>query len=907
MDNLSRLPVECLQLILDFIFPSYDYDYDYDHDQGHEPNSIRTLLSLCLVNRHMALVTLPYLYRDPFQLLYMTPHSEEGRPRSLRERNLLRTLLTNSRSNPSLACIHPAVASELDIDITTPTSKRKIRRQQRSNPIMQQHSNKNNAFRFDYLAHVRNLTPPRNNYRKWDRHDRLLLFNYLEQPNFSKVAMKYIHSPAYLAFCPPFRADPDCNRHSDPDMMLLYLYPIVVYRELIWSLSVPILEQLESLTLPLSDVQRYHNVLHRLRNLKWIHIVKDLKVGCRVCGYGNWTNIQESTTKEANDSLAQFLKDYALVFPGHRLDGVTCSLPGYHGEDWHNGIFEPPSLKHVDMDIIRALPPPNRLKVISPNKWPWIALHLHRTDMTLVRSIDWLPCLPDDYWRPARLRNFKPQRLLRWCRALESLVMKDLYKGCFDWAVEEKKDLQRLEQGAIGSQVHCGNNIHDSDSGGEYDDEAFHPDYFTHGLVPLAKVHLENCSMPSPDLDALIYAFSQSLESLLISSLQAPLTLPMIPLGRNWVDLPLLSHLEIHAANHRLVLDQHSFSRFPSLHTLILLDDNTLTYSCEDIVPCYAADRYRLETLRLTGWSALTFHPATLESTKALKMLCLANNRFSDRCFIPPVDELYRSYGLECTEDNSDGGAYGTRSVRLGPSIIRPHWTWDWYLPCLTYLSLGSEFAYRFEFKMLRGCPALEKLYLHIFTSDSTPHYRIISENDLFFIPSGTSGADGSCAEERGRIVVPKLHSLHMEGRWSCTDSSVLHQFLVEMFPCLDRLTVRGCWAAFDDDDGPDNGNRFTVATFVKLLRTSLSHVGLLTTDIRRLAVWPSRTVLSKEELERLRIFPLSYATKKRKDGKPEYTKGPKLLANRFICSGLEYVLMKEKTVRKKRGKSKQK
>ncbi|KAF9142771.1 hypothetical protein BGX30_002228 [Mortierella sp. GBA39] len=906
MDNLSRLPVECLQLILDFIFPSYDYNYNYNHDQGHKPNSIRTLLSLCLVNRHVALVALPYLYRDPFQLLYMTPHSRESRPRPLRERNLLRTLLTNSRSNPTLAYIHPAVASVLDIDITTPTSKRKIRRQQRSNPIMQQHSNNNNSFRFDYLAHVRNLTPPRNNYRTWDRHDRLLLFNYVEQPNFSKETMKYINSPDYLASCPPFRANPGCSRHNDPDMMLLYLYPIVVYRELIWSLSAPILEELESLTLPLSDVQRYHNVRHRLRNLKWIHIVKDLQIGCRVCGYGEFSDIQKSTTKEANDSLARFLKEYALLFPGHRLEGVTCSLPGYHGKDWHNGIFKPPSLNDVDMDIFHALPPPNRLRVISPDKWSWIALHLHRTDMTLVRSIDWLPRHPGNPLQPARFQSFKPQRLLRWCRALESLVMANLYKGCFDWAVEEKKDLQRLEQGAIGSRVHCGNNNRDSDPGGEHDDEAFHPDYFTHGLVPLAKVHLKNCSMPSPDLDALIYAFSQSLESLLISSLQAPPTTLMISFGHNWVDLPFLSHLEVYAANH-LVLDQHFFSRFPSLHTLILLNDNTLTYSCEDIVPCYAADLYQLGTLRLTGWSALTFHPATLESTKALKVLCLTNNRDSDRGFIPPVDELYRSYGLECTEDNGNGGAYGTRSAHLSPSIIRPHWTWDWYLPCLVYLSLGSEFAYRFEFKMLRGCPALERLYLHILTSDSTPHYRIISEDDLFFIPGRASGADGSSAEERGRIVVPKLHSLHMEGRWSCTDSSVLHQFLVEMFPSLDRLTVRGCWAASDDDDGPDNGNRFTVATFVKLLRTSLSHVELLTTDMRRLAVWPSRTVLSKEELERLRIFPLPHATKKRKNGKPEYTKGPKLLANRFICSGVEYVLKKEKAVRKKRGKNKQK
>ncbi|KAK5821480.1 hypothetical protein F5H01DRAFT_319018 [Linnemannia elongata] len=772
---------------------------------------------------------------------------------------------------------------------------------------MQQHSNNNNSFRFDYLDHVRNLTPPRNNYRKWDSHDRLLLFNEFQQPTFSKETMKYIHSPDYLASCPPFHANPDCSHHNDPEMMLLYLYPIVVYRELIWSLSVPILDQLESLTLPLSDIQRYYNVLHRLRNLKRIHFVKDLNMGCRKCGYGRLTDIQTSTTKEANDSIARFFKDYALLFPDHRLEGTTCSIPGYHGHDRHNGKLNPPLRDLVDKEILRALPPPNRLRVISPTKWTWISHHLHRTDMSRVRLIDWLPAFPDDPGWVAKSKRFKPQRLLRWCRALESLAMERPYKGCFDWAVEEKRDLERLGKDAMGIRVHCGNKSDASEPGDEQDDESFHPDYFTHGLVPLAKVHFKRCFMPSPDLDALIYAFSQSLESLMISDLRVPHTLQMIHLGCNWVDLPLLRHLEVHVSFPCLVLDQLFFTRFPSLRTLKLLDNSTSKYSCKDIVPCYAADLSRVETLILGGWSALAFHPATLESTKVLKVLILTNNWHRNLCFIPPVNELYRSYGLEYTEDNADDGANEALSARLVPSIIRPHWTWDWYLPCLTHLSLTSEFAYRFEFKMLRGCPALERLYLHIFTFDDTPHYRIVSENDLFFVPGGASGAKEPQEQEGGRIVVPTLRSLHLEGRWSCTNSSVLHEFLVETFPSLERLTVRGCRTTFDDDDGPDSGNRFTVSTFVKLLRTSLSHVRLLTTELGRPTFWSSPDMLSKRMLERLRMFPLPDLSKKRKGGTLEFTKGPKMLQNRFICSGQEYVLMKEKTVRKKRGKNKQK
>lgn len=207
-----------------------------------------------------------------------------------------------------------------------------------------------------------------------------------------------------------------------------------------------------------------------------IHIVKDLVLGCRSeCGHGYVSNIQQSTIKEANDSLARFLKDYALLFPGYRLQGATYSSPDYQSDKRHYGIFNPPNRYHVDTAILRALPPPKRLRVISPDKWSWIATHLHRTDMSLVRSIDWLPMFPDDPSLLVKVKGFKPQRLLRWCQALERL-----YKGCFGWAVEEKNDLERLEHGAMGSRVHCVNsNNNDSDPGDEQDDESFHPDYFT--------------------------------------------------------------------------------------------------------------------------------------------------------------------------------------------------------------------------------------------------------------------------------------------------------------------------------------------------------------------------------------------------------------------------------------------
>ncbi|KAK3830893.1 MAG: hypothetical protein JOS17DRAFT_829212 [Linnemannia elongata] len=96
----------------------------------------------------------------------------------------------------------------------------------------------------------------------------------------------------------------------------------------------------------------------------------------------------------------------------------------------------------------------------------------------------------------------------------------------------------------------------------------------------------------------------------------------------------------------------------------------------------------------------------------------------SKRCFIPPVAELSSYHDLDAEGD----GPPKTASSIL---IARPRWVWIWYLPRLKHLALTSEFAYRFEFKMLQGCPALEYLRLHMRTTDRH-HARVISEKDLY-------------------------------------------------------------------------------------------------------------------------------------------------------------------------------
>jgi hypothetical protein len=293
------------------------------------------------------------------------------------------------------------------------------------------------------------------------------------------------------------------------------------------------------------------------------------------------------------------------------------------------------------------------------------------------------------------------------------------------------------------------------------------------------------------------------------------------------------------------------------LLALIKIQDGTREYSCRDIIPFNPGHFPELNNLELMGSNALSFNPATLASTKKLVTLKLYMPRVHC-CFIPPIDELRRSYGLASEEEDGKGKDDGGNDANTSssPFTIRPQWTWDWQLPALTHLYLNAEFAYWFEFKVLHGCPFLRELSLHMRTERGN-HIRTITQADLF-VPGSTS--DGSTKE---RIVAPKLQKIYMDGCWSFEDSTVLPQFLGGMFPSLYCLTARA-W------DG------VTVGSFVKVLRTTGGHIKSMTIFLPRPPV--------EEEVE-IGVYLARYSNSGRdRDG----------LSNRLFISGREYVVRKE-------------
>lgn len=796
MDSLSRLPVECLEQILRHIVRT-------------PPSASRlALTALCRVNRHISAVATFFLYRNPFYLLTDNAVVDD---RAHRLRCLITTLLTNIPTSH----IHPALLlgliTSIEPDTNTNTDTATL-----------------SYISVNHLRHIRFFSLPTCTFLEYGE----------EHKTYNPEELGYIFGQELLEMYLLDRKDAACLS-KNPSSKLQEYYPNVLYREVIWSLAEPILEQLELLSFPLSDIRRYLLIVDRLVRLASVHVYLDMVFDCECCDESSIPQEPRRLRKKGVfHDLVQFVEAHARIFPG-RLETVTTSDAGFWEEDYQSCPEE------VEHEIYKLLPSQYQPTSISESNWRKVAAHLDTIDLSRVWEIKWLP--PSE--------GVDHGSVLRRCRMLRWFTVQSLpVRGCFDWAVQEKMDLERLGLDhtsttaitVVGSvPIRTPPGRHQQDIISERSPPQ--PAYVHHGLVKLERLVLEECRMPSRDLDAAVFAFSQSLKVLMIENLRAPENVQTIPIGRDWCNLPGMAVLELQAYAHRLVLDPLLFTRIPRLKRPKIKDE-TYEYSCEGVVPCEVAHLTVMSEVYLRGWSALVFNPSALALSKELIVLKLSMARQDGYCFIPPVDELNASYGL------------GSNAAPT--SIARPRWTWDWDFPRLVDINLTSEFAYMFEFKMLHGCPKLDTLRLHMRTVDGH-HTRTISEADLF-----VSRTDGS----RERIVAPKLRKVYMNGHWVFSSASVMSQVLGQMFPAVERLTARG-WGGI------------SVRSLAEVLRTTAGHVRMVRTDL----VGPS-----VEEGRWVGVVPRSSVRMK---------KSEQVLRNRLFCSGREYIIYKKMCVDEQQNK----
>ncbi|KAF9144429.1 hypothetical protein BG015_000117 [Linnemannia schmuckeri] len=747
MDPLSKLPIECLQLILQVLV------------QERYNGALAALLQ---TNKYLATITLPFLYDNPYRKGmhgYMSVQTTRSRIRS--DHVLTRMLL----SQLPLATL-PPVISNLLLGTTNATLPRPV----------------------DYAAYIRHLCLP-----SWA----LDLDFYWPKGCHEREALAYMKSTEFIQLCKDHNLLPCYEENLGTESEILqYHFQVILWRQACWSLASPILEQLQSLTIPVFDLDRYSDAIARLGNLEHLEFALDDIVDYSEEAYYGGDMVmspkfesEAQTRKERRlRAMVHFVRDHAQLFPG-RLKTVICS----DAEMWPDLNQTCPV--ETKLEILRILPPLKSPTFLSKTNFLHVVAHLQSTDLSQVQEITDMespPCLWYDVSRDGR-------EFLQRCRALKSIHMDTLGPGSFAWATQEKRDME-----SIGSNNNTNTNTSIQGGVGGTSLQESRPAYLEHGLVPLEEFNILESDEPlSDEDDNVVFAFSQTLKKLtMTAATYEQLHIPRIlQVGGGWVDLPLLTTLYISAAWNRLSLDIHLYRHCPNL-MLASFTDNTTRYRCRDIRTCLAAELPQLDTLDLTGWSGLTFHPATLHSTLALKKLWIAIGRDDvDAYFIPPRTELDRSFegDFAGVEGSSDDGA-PIQMPQAGARMSRPKWTWDWYLPQLTSLTLTAEFAYRFQFRMLQGCPSLEFLNLNMRLTDRSDQFtRVLSRDDLFMpmVTDNTGREEESSSEQQQQqqeeeaIVAPSLEVVRLMGPWVIADELV-PQFFIHMLPSLGDLEEEG-------------------------------------------------------------------------------------------------------------------
>ncbi|KAK3824137.1 MAG: hypothetical protein JOS17DRAFT_752075 [Linnemannia elongata] len=791
MDPLSRLPLECLQIILQLL----------DDD-----NDLTCLAALLRTNRYLSSTVLPYLYRDPFRKDF---HSTKSRQMGITTRVSSGKLLTRmllSRLPPT------SLPTALSLALAPSAKTKQSERNKRSSlstafsvfapfttktstqntvaSISTTTSNNNSYYSaLDYLTHIRHLDM-RPRYAEVDCRQ-----TYKADTPFSHAQEEYTKSDEFnkLYNANPFAPAFSNNWPPNPRMLHFY-YHTILHHEVPWCLGFFILEQLHSLTiLRVYNIKYYINVVDRLKNLEKVHFLL-LEIREDEFNYGgdNVDDVTEQLERRIRQDVVQFVQDHARHFPG-RLKTVVC----FEGDSlWCDGAF----VKGLKTDIYRIIPPLAGPTHLGKDNWIRFQANPDTTDVMKVQRINgrelpdtWIETLLDD--RP----------LLERCRGLKYLEIATSQHDVFDWAVQERCDREEgLGRIIAASNTHYG-------QGSLQAPGTSRPS----GLVPLEQVDLTLFLSPPTNntethtahhsaIDSLAFAFSQTLRRLTVSTPYQEPTIDQLHLhiGRGWFDLPVLTHLELKIAVNRLVVDPLLLTYCPNL-THLRMTDYTKEYNCQDIVPCQPADPSGLQILKLSGWPALTFDPATLSSTSKLTSLELSIGRSTDLerqrvGFIPPLEELNRSYGIR--------GDSFQEEEEARVSIMRPHWSWDWTLPLMTELVLTSEFALLFEFRMMLGCPVLEVLTLDIRSTGLVVHTRVLSVADLIVpvLQTTTAPSDVMSSSPSSQLLSPtptpdktpeqivllKLKKLNLHGKWMMLDTQCLSHFLRILSPNLQHLQM---------------------------------------------------------------------------------------------------------------------
>ncbi|KAF9118962.1 hypothetical protein BGW39_000706 [Mortierella sp. 14UC] len=198
-------------------------------------------------------------------------------------------------------------------------------------------------------------------------------------------------------------------------------YHTLLYQEAVWALANPILEQLQSLYIPVSDTRRYLNAISRLSRLEDVQFILKCARAERP-RYSEEKKAAVTYKEETLKLMLEFVQEHARLFPA-LLKSATFSKGGFW-TDLAGGCREATELK-----IFRILPPVAKLTSLTRSSLPAYLAHPFSTDLSHVKEII----------LGSKDRVDDLIGILQRCPSLKALNIDALGTGSFKWAVEAKR------------------------------------------------------------------------------------------------------------------------------------------------------------------------------------------------------------------------------------------------------------------------------------------------------------------------------------------------------------------------------------------------------------------------------------------------------------------------------------
>ncbi|KAG0042619.1 hypothetical protein BGZ83_000250, partial [Gryganskiella cystojenkinii] len=604
--------------------------------------------------------------------------------------------------------------------------------------------------------------------------------------------------------------------------------------DLTWVFCSPVMENVEVLTIPLSDIDRYLACVSKFKCLINVSFLMDEFFDSRILedqstsmfNFNDFVDgppvdeeIKQVMIAKRNQqfkTMLEFVKQHVVHFP-KQLQHVECPM----NSTW---LVRPVAFNRCSQEILdqlkSLLPVASRVSMVDYTNIIQVANHIQETNLDFVERIE--------------LGSFESSNAavqlvmasLKRCRGFKRFSTRYPGPEAFKWAVQERLAWDRYHAAVAtrAAAIRTGSETESVLSS------------VTPVPPPLPLVPLETVFVETPtkrELDDIVFAFGGTLKELSATvgppefHLEAEAAedanvaagQPFTPVILDfritaepcWSQLPALTKIHLQALRRvRFVIEPDFFTSLGfcrtdgsddqgfgtnhkdenasksdnedsngndshKLESLTIIDESDGPYRCEDLHSCepFLEPRPKMTYIQLSGYPALVFHPDSLLQTPNLQELRLEqSSRNREWSFIPPVEELKASF-----RDVSGEALQGSNKSLSGSSTEPPAWghraawTWDWRLPHLTLLDLMGEFAFLFKFQMLVGCPSLESLQIDISTREGIHERELLVED--FMTESSVSNGDDEQDQQSEVITASNLKSLTLSGPWFLNDETI--------------------------------------------------------------------------------------------------------------------------------------